>query len=78
MDEFEQRSLERRRSMTAWLARSKAEAAVRHEALDRSMPPAQRAEAVWTLTWELWSTGGRDGGQRRLDRSVARLERRRR
>jgi hypothetical protein len=76
--DFAKRAEERRRSMTAFVARSWAQADAIGAALERRMTPEQRAEAVWGLTCELWSNGGDDGSQFRLDRSVARLERRRR
>ena len=74
MSSFEQRAAERRRSMTAYVARSKDEARRYTETLDRAMSPVERVEAIWGLTWDLLEIGGHGGAQRRLDRSVARLE----
>jgi hypothetical protein len=78
VNEFEQRAAERRKSMTAHLARSKEDAQKYADEFDRAMSPVERVEAIWDLSWKLWTAGGERGTQRRLDRSVARLERRRR
>lgn len=72
------RARERRRSMVARVARSKGEAQAISDELEDALLPFERAEAIWALTCELGSMRGLDASEFRLDRSLARLERRRR
>lgn len=62
--------------MIVKVAHSKAEAIRFERERDRQLSPAERAEAVWDLTCDLFRMGGGDESELRLDRSVARVERR--
>jgi hypothetical protein len=79
MDEaYERRAAERRATMTAIVVRSpQALAAVKAENI-RRIEPHRRAELIWPLVCELAAIQGVDERQLQFDRSVARLERRRR
>jgi hypothetical protein len=73
---FERRSAQRRQSMDARIARSKEEAEVLARERENALPPFERAEAIWGLLRDLATIRGSDGSEFRLDRSVARVERR--
>ena len=77
-DAYERRAETRRRTMTSQLAHSKEHA--EQLALERTdgLTPNQRAEAIWDLVCELEALRGTSAAELRFDRSVARLERRRR
>jgi len=77
-DAFKGRAEKRRTSMTAKVAHSKAEAAAFERARDREFSSSERAEAIWPLVCEMFLAQGGDPDELRFDRSVARLERRRR
>jgi len=77
-DTFEQRVALRRATMTARLVHSHEAADRVSEELERMIEPSKRAEAIWGLTCELARLQGLDESELRLDRSVARLERRKR
>lgn len=75
-DSFERRADERRKTMTVKVARSKSEARAFELQRDRSLTPSQRVDAVWFLTCDLAAIRGLDESELRLDRSLARIERR--
>ena len=75
---FKQRSAERRKTMTVRVARSRQEMEAFEVERERSLEPFRRAEAIWPLVCELEMMRGGDGTEFRLDRSLARVERRRR
>jgi hypothetical protein len=77
-DGFEERAAERRATMQVHVAHSRAEVEALERARERALPPHARAEAIWPLVRELWIMRGGDAAELRFDRSVARLERRRR
>jgi hypothetical protein len=78
MDAYHERAAERRRSMVARVARSKDEAAAVTREFEAALDPAERPDAIWTLTCELALLRGMDESELRFDRSSARVERRRR
>jgi hypothetical protein len=74
VNSFEERAAMRRASWTAFVAHSAKEAAARERTMEEAIPPAKRAEAVFELSLRMpW---GANATQQRLDRSVARVERR--
>jgi hypothetical protein len=75
---FAERAAARRKDMVAQVARTREERRAFEFERDRSLPPYRRAEAIWGLVRDLVTLRGEDGTQLRLDRSVARVERRRR
>jgi hypothetical protein len=76
MDEREQRAAERRSTWQAFVAHSAAEAAAYERAQYAAMTPEERVATVWELTLRMpW---GEDAAEFRLDRSLGRVERRRR
>ena len=75
-DTFEARAAARRETMTARVARSKEEAESIERALEAQLKPSERAEAIWGLVREPSAARGSDGSELRLDRSLARVERR--
>ncbi|HKU81644.1 MAG TPA: hypothetical protein VJP76_05695, partial [Candidatus Tumulicola sp.] len=76
MDSYERRAAARRATWSAFVARSAAGAAARERISDASIPPVQRVEMIWQLV--LRTPGVEHASQPRLDRSVGRVERRRR
>ena len=77
-DAFSERAIVRRRTMVARVARSREEAVALERERDAAMSAAERVEAIWALVCELEAIRGGDGTELRLDRSLGRLERRRR
>jgi hypothetical protein len=76
MDSFEERAKARRASWRGYVARSAEEAARLEREIEASLTGAERVEAIWGLVLRMpW---GDDASEYRLDRSVARVERRRR
>jgi hypothetical protein len=75
-DSFEKRAAARRKTMTGHVAHSIAGARVLERARDEQLEPFQRAEAIWGLVRDLAAVRGSDGSELRLDRSLARVERR--
>ena len=76
MDSFEERATARRAGWRGYVARSAAEAARYEREIDAALTGAERVEAIWDLVLRMpW---GNDASEYRLDRSVARVERRRR
>lgn len=75
-DDYRERAELRRRTMTARVARSPEEARRFEREREAGAEPFQRAEAIWPLVRELTAMRGDDGSQLRLDRSLARVERR--
>jgi hypothetical protein len=77
MDEaYERRAAERRKTMTVTVGRSPEAAAALRIASDLSLEPHERVEAIWPLVCALARIRGIDASELRLDRSVARVERR--
>jgi hypothetical protein len=64
--------------MTARVARSKDEVVAFEAERDEQLLPHERVESIWALVCEIDRIRGGDGTELRFDRSVARLERRRR
>jgi len=77
-ESFNARSAARHATMTGKIARSKAEARILERERSRQLSPAQRVEAIWALTCDLYTIRNGDEFELRLDRSLARVERRRR
>jgi hypothetical protein len=76
VDGCEERAAERRRTWSGVVARSAEEAEVISRAADAAMTPIERMELVWELTLRMpW---GDDATEFRLDRTLGRVERRRR
>jgi hypothetical protein len=76
VDGFEKRAAERRRTWSGVVARSPEQAEAVSRAADAAMTPVERMELVWELTLRMpW---GDDATEFRLDRTVGRVERRRR
>jgi len=75
VDSYANRVAMRRVTWYGFVARSPEEfERIKHD-LDRSMTPSQRAETIWELVTRMpW---GADASEYRLDRTVARVERRR-
>jgi hypothetical protein len=64
----------RRSDWEAFVAHGPAEAAAIERRIDSALAPHERAEAVWLLVQRMpW---GDNASEHRLDRSVARVERR--
>jgi hypothetical protein len=76
MDESENHAAERRRTWTGVVVHSAKEAEAISRASDAAMSPSERVELVWQLT--LGMPWGDDATEFRLDRTVGRVERRRR
>jgi hypothetical protein len=66
----------RRKVMVARVARSPREREDLEFERESAVEPFRRAEAIWTLVCDLTSLRGDDGSKLRLDRSLARIERR--
>jgi hypothetical protein len=75
-DRSVERAEERRATMVVKVARSKAEAIQFERERDQQLSPAQRAEAIWDLTCDLFRIRNGDESELRFDRSVARVKRR--
>ncbi len=75
-ESFEARANDRRDTMIARVARSPEEVRRFERERERSLQPHERAELIWQLTCELAVRRGTDAPQPRLDRSLARVERR--
>jgi hypothetical protein len=76
MDASQKRAAERRRTWFGVVARSPEEAEAISRAADAAMTPVERMELVWELTLRMpW---GDNATEFRLDRTVGRVERRRR
>jgi len=79
MDEaYERRAAERRAEMVAFLAHSKSEIEAAEARIDAQLTPEERPVAIWSLVCQLSTLRGIDAAELRLDRSLARIERRRR
>lgn len=76
METFEQRAQRRRATWTGFLARSPDQLAAFERNAIRAMAPEERVAAIWGLV--LAMPGRNDAAEYRLDRSLARLERRKR
>jgi hypothetical protein len=64
----------RRANWQAFLARGPAEAAAIKRTIESEIAPHERAEAIWLLVQRMpW---GDDASEHRLDRTLARVERR--
>lgn len=75
---FVKRAAKRRRSMNAATLRSKEALYDVERRRDAAIGPIDRVEAVWAFTRELSLLRGIDGTEFRFDRSIARVERRKR
>jgi hypothetical protein len=76
MDQSEKHAAERRRTWTGVVVHSAKEAEAISRAENAAMSPAERVELVWQLTLRMpWRD---DATEFRLDRTVGRVERRRR
>jgi hypothetical protein len=77
-DATDARAERRRSTMVARVARSPREAQAITDEFNAALEPSERAEAIYALTCELSALRGVDGSEFRLDRSLARVERRKR
>ena len=76
MGSFEKRAAARRVLWSGAVARSPEEAAAFERAADRKIPPSERVGMIWELVLRMdW---GEHAREYRLDRSLGRVERRRR
>ncbi|HUY11681.1 MAG TPA: hypothetical protein VMV73_05415, partial [Candidatus Dormibacteraeota bacterium] len=76
VDAFEQRAKIRRETWRGFVAHSPAQAATFEREAVIAMTPEERVAAIWELVLRMpW---GSDGTEHRLDRSLARVERRKR
>ncbi len=73
---FQERAMARRKRMFARVARTAQQRDAFEREREESLEPFRRAEAIWGLVCDLVALGGENGTQLRLDRSVARVERR--
>ena len=74
MNSFESRAAVRRATWTGTVARSFREDDELRRTAENKIPPHERVEAIWQLVLRM--PGGDDAAEYRLDRSVARVERR--
>ena len=76
MDARERRAVQRRETWNSYTARSAEEAAAHERAQEAATNPQERVNAIWELVLRMpW---GADAAEYRLDRSLGRVERRRR
>lgn len=73
---FQERARRRRQGMSARLARTGEQRDAFEGEREGALEPFRRAEAVWSLVCDLEALRGENGAQLRLDRSLARVERR--
>ncbi len=75
---FQERAWRRRQGMSARLARTREQRDAFETKREEALEPFRRAEAIWSLVCDVEALRGENGAQLRLDRSLARVERRRR
>lgn len=68
--------MRRRQEMSARIARTREQRHAFESEREKTLEPFRRAEAIWSLVCDVEALRGENGAQLRLDRSLARVERR--